>query len=741
MNAPFFSASLPSVAATTAPSGGLPEAALWLLALGPAVVGATLCGVMPGRRVAHVVSLLTALVAAVLAVLVSVERPSVSAPFLQVSRFALGVDTLSAVVLVTVAVVTVLVLIFATGDVTDSTARFHGLMLLFLSAVVITAAAENLLTLLIAWEVMGATSYALIGFRWRDPNTGEAGMVAFLTTRAADIGLYVAAGAALAGGAGLGLGQLTQASDGWRNVIAAGIVAAALGKAAQLPFSFWLARAMAGPSAVSALLHSAAMVAMGGYLLLRVSDLLQITGWAATTVAWAGALTAVLMGVVALLQSDLKQLLAASTAAQLGFVVLAAGVGAIGGGASHFVAHAATKALLFLLAGAWLTALGTKQLDRLVGVGRRWPGLGAVAVVGLLSLAGIAPLSLWVTKDTVLAGALHESGALYAVGLLAAALSAGYAAKVLLVILAPTPATAPATDPAPDPATASARAGAGADSDAQPPEQRLAQLSAPLSAQLSAPPAVPGVRAMAPDVVSPASGRIAAATWTAVPPLALGAAVLGLVVLLPPGQWLREQLDGPGVPGPTVAELAVSGAVALAVLGAMVLAGWRRRRSASRAVHPGVAPRAHLQKRQPGFEDGPQPGPQSGSQARPEAGPLDGASAARLSSWMGEWFRLEHWARSALVAPTLRLADLLAAFDTRVLDRGIDASAQATLRLADRMSGLDVRRVDGLVESFGRAMRRLGELARRPQTGQLHEYYAQAAALLLVGLILLVVIG
>ena len=733
MNAPFFSASLPSVAATTAPSGGLPEAALWLLALGPAVVGATLCGVMPGRRVAQVASLLTALVAAALAVLVSVERPSVSAPFLQVSRFALGVDTLSAVVLVTVAVVTVLVLIFATGDVTDSTARFHGLMLLFLSAVVITAAAENLLTLLIAWEVMGATSYALIGFRWRDPSTGEAGMVAFLTTRAADIGLYVAAGAALAGGAGLGLGQLTQASDGWRNVIAAGIVAAALGKAAQLPFSFWLARAMAGPSAVSALLHSAAMVAMGGYLLLRVSDLLQITGWAATTVAWAGALTAVLMGVVALLQSDLKQLLAASTAAQLGFVVLAAGVGAIGGGTSHFVAHAATKALLFLLAGAWLTALGTKQLDRLVGVGRRWPGLGAVAVVGLLSLAGIAPLSLWVTKDTVLAGALHESGALYAVGLLAAALSAGYAAKVLLVILAPTPAntvsTISVTAPGTDQVIASAKTGTGADSDAQPPEQSLAQLSAQ--------PAVSGVGAMAPDVVSPASGRIAAATWTAVPPLALGAAVLGLVVLLPPGQWLREQLDGPGVPGPTVAELAVSGAVALAVLGAMVFAGWRRRRFSSRAVHPGVAPRAHLQKRQPGFEAG----PQSGSQVRPEAGPLDGASAARPSSWVGEWFRLEHWARRALVAPTLRLANLLAAFDTRGLDRGIDASAQATLRLADRMSALDVRRVDGLVESFGRAMRRLGELARRPQTGQLHEYYAQAAALLLVGLILLVVIG
>src|SRR5699024_1868484 len=124
------------------------------------------------------------------------------------------------------------------------------------------------------------------------------------------------------------LAGLPQVPAGWRDVIAAGILVAAVGKSAQLPFAFWLSRAMAGPSPVSALLHSAAMVAMGGYLLLRSAPLLQATGWAATTTAWIGALTAVILGAVAVAQRDLKQLLAASTAAQLGFVVLAVGLAA-----------------------------------------------------------------------------------------------------------------------------------------------------------------------------------------------------------------------------------------------------------------------------------------------------------------------------------------------------------------------------------------------------------------------------
>src|SRR5699024_10832582 len=201
-----------------------------------------------------------------------------------------------------------------------------------------------------------------------------------------------------------------------------------------LPFSFWLSGAMQGPSPVSALLHSAAMVAMGGFLLLRVEPLLAATGWAGPVAAWLGMLTAVLMGIVALAQRELKQLLAASTVAQLGFVVLAAGVGAVSGGAAHLVAHASTKALLFLAAGAWLTAWGTEDLARLRGVGRRWRVVGVCASVGALALAGIAPLSLWATKDAVLAAALEASPWLYAAGLLASALSAAYAGKALWAI-------------------------------------------------------------------------------------------------------------------------------------------------------------------------------------------------------------------------------------------------------------------------------------------------------------------
>ena len=363
-------------------------------------------------------------------------RAAVATPFLLGSDLGLAVDGLAAPVLPVVALVSLLVLVSAGGSPDLRTARFHGLMLLFVAAALMTVLATSLPALLLSWEVMGATSYALIGYHWRDPAAVASGTTAFLTTRAADLGLYVAAGAALAGGAGLGLSTLAETSAGWRHVLAAGLLVAGLGKAAQLPFSFWLSRAMHGPSPVSALLHSAAMVAMGGYLLLRVSPTLAATGWADDATAWAGALTAVLLGLVALAQRDLKQLLAASTAAQLGYVVLAAGVGATAAGTMHLVAHAAVKAGLFLAAGLWLEALGTQSaLARSAGPRRRWPVVGACAAAGLVSLAGLPPFALWATKDAVLTGALEHSPLLYATGLVGAALAAAYAGKALVVLL------------------------------------------------------------------------------------------------------------------------------------------------------------------------------------------------------------------------------------------------------------------------------------------------------------------
>ena len=640
------------------------------LVLLPAVVGVALAlagpfsrGAVRERleRAAMPLAVAVAAVVLVLAVVAAADRPDVAVPFLPGAPLALAVDGLSAAVLVTVAAVALLALVFAWGDAGElgrARARFAGLMLLFTAAVVVTATATTLPALLGAWEVMGATSYALIAFWWREGERVGSGATAFLTTRAGDLGLYLAVAAAIAGGAvatagaapagsarslgsSLDLSALVDVDQPWRGVVAAGILLAALGKAAQLPFSFWLSRAMAAPSPVSALLHSAAMVAMGGYLLLRTSPLLASTGWAGPTTAWVGAATAVALGAVALAQRDLKQLLAASTAAQLGFVVLAAGLGAVAGGTAHLIAHAATKALLFLAAGAWLSALGTKALPALVGAGRRYRLVGITAAVGAVSLAGLPPLALWATKDEVLAAARESSTALYVVGLAGAVLSAGYATKVLVLVW----------------------------------RRAADDVASRFDAERT------GTRRVGPLERAP------------LVVLAVGAATTGLLALPPLGPALGRLVGDTASPTTGLGELVLSAALAVAV-GALV---WRYGR-----VEPAW-------------------------------------TTAPLGRALAGWLSLERAAHAVLVRPTLALAGALARFDDHVLDRAVDASATGTRRLAATLSVTDSRVVDGAVRGVARGARRLGALARRPQTGQLQQYYLQAVAVLALAVGVLVV--
>ncbi|WP_433319877.1 NADH-quinone oxidoreductase subunit 5 family protein [Micromonospora chersina] len=613
----------------------LAQAALWSLVVLPTAAGTLLTTTRRAERAAAPVSLAVAATSVALAVVVAVTRPAVAVPFMAGVDFALTVDGLTALLVPMLAVVTLLVLAAAAGEIRRSQARFHGLMLLFAASAALTVTAATLPTLLFAWEIMGAASYALIGFWWRDEDRVSAGLTAFVTTRSADVGLYVAAGAALAGGAGMALADLPHSSPGWRHVIAAGILAAALGKAAQLPLSFWLSRAMAGPSPVSALLHSAAMVAMGGYLLLRVQPLLAATGWAAPVTLWVGGLTALLLGAVAVAQRDIKQLLAASTAAQLGFVVMAAGAGTVGGGAAHLIAHAATKALLFLAAGAWLTALGTTKLADLRGVAGRWRLVGWSATAGVLALAGIAPLSLWATKDAVLAQVRERSPWLYVVGLAASALSAAYAGKLLFVIWRRPPA------------------GRRGDVD-----RHQAQ-----------------------------GGQVTGLQQAPLVILAVGAAYAGLLALPPLGAMVARAVGQPGAFHLSPLELAVSAALALAVLLLVV----RR---------PAPEPR-----------------------------------------WALRWLGIEAAIGVLIVRPTLRCAAALARFDDQVLDRGVESVSAGTLRLAARAGRADDRWLDRAVERAAAGTRRLGQLARRPQTGQLHQYYLQAVVALLVAVVVLVVWG
>ncbi|WP_180687730.1 NADH-quinone oxidoreductase subunit 5 family protein [Streptomyces gossypiisoli] len=608
------------------------SAVIWLLIALPLGAG-TVLGLTGARcnRLVPAIGVAVATATLGVAVAAAVDRPHASAPLFAGLRAGLAVDGLSAVLVVTVAAVTAAVLAFAAGEFSpeENRGRFFGLMLIFAGSMLVTVTATTLPLLLMAWEVMGATSWALIGYWWREPERVRAADTAFLTTRTADLGLYLAAGAAMAGGAGsLQLDTLPHATSPWLHVITAGVVVAALGKSAQLPFSFWLSRAMQGPSPVSALLHSATMVAAGAYLLLRLHPLPAATGWAGSLVAWTGAVTALALGVVAVAQRDLKQLLAASTSSQIGFMVLAAGSGGIAAGTTQLVAHAATKAGLFLAAGAWLTALGTKQLPALRGAARTHRLVGTAFTVGALTLAGLPPLSLWAAKDEVLAAAHAESTALYAVGLAASAVAAVYSIKALWY----------ATQPLPDDPEA------GYDTERH------------------------GTRRTAPTTPAPLLA------------LTLAAAVLGVLALPGPASWLKHLVGAPDEPSPKPWELGLSAGVALAAAG---LAWWWGSR-------PAPVPRPVVR-------------------------------------WAQGWLYLERAAHAVVVRPVLGLARALAVFDDRVVDGAVRQAARgglATARLAGRV---DDGGIDAAVGAVAAGARSLGRWARRPQTGLLHQYYAQAA--------------
>ncbi|MFB4304207.1 NADH-quinone oxidoreductase subunit L [Actinomadura sp. NTSP31] len=590
------------------------------LAVTPPAAGALL--LLAGRRAdraAPAAGVLVAVAVLALAVAAAVTRPVARFALLPGWPGGLAVDGLSGVLVVTVASVLAAILVFAAAG--GYGARFFGLMLLFAGAMLVTVTASDLVLLLMGWEVMGAMSYALIGYEWREAGPVRSADVAFLTTRAADLGLYAAAGFAIAGTHSLALSSLAGAGRPWRDLAAAGIVLAALGKSAQLPFSFWLSRAMAGPSPVSALLHSATMVAAGAYLLLRVHPLLAATGWAGTLVAWAGAATALVMGAVALAQRDLKQLLAASTCAQIGFMVLGAGVGSVSGGTAHLVAHAAVKSLLFLCAGAWLTALGTKQLDELQGAARRYRVVGVAFGAGALALAGLPPLSLWVTKDEVLAAAGDRSPALLAAGMAASVLAAAYSAKALFAVWRGT---------------------------------RIDGRPMPMIARL-------------PLIV-----------------LAVAACVLGVLGV----RGVAETLGIPGETQVNVLDLVLSGVLAVV---AIVVVRFAR--------------------------------------------------TAPAPAWAADWLFLERAARAGLVRPVFAAAQALARFDDRVVDGAVRAVARAGLRTAALAGRGAEPHVDGLVDGIGRGARRLAGLARRPQTGLVHTYYAQAAVLLAVLVVVAVLAG
>jgi NADH:ubiquinone oxidoreductase subunit 5 (subunit L)/multisubunit Na+/H+ antiporter MnhA subunit len=308
------------------------------------------------------------------------------------------------------------------------------LLSIFVGVMELLLIAGDLLTLIVAWELVGFVSWALIAHHWRGDAPADAAH-AFMVTRAGDLGLFLSAGAVFATSGSLqfsGFGAFADSGGAAVHMFVGGIVLAAFTKSAQVPFSPWLFSAMSGPTPASALLHSATMVAAGAYLLARLQPALDSVAWFAPVAIGVGLTTALTGSVVAAVQAEPKKLLAASTSAHYGFMVVAVGAGYPAVAIAHLIAHGLFKALLFITAGVAIDGSGSSRFADM-GLGRSHRTTTALAAVGALALAGVPPLGGAWTKEAVVAAAAHESVWIGVFVVLAGAGSAFYATRFQLL--------------------------------------------------------------------------------------------------------------------------------------------------------------------------------------------------------------------------------------------------------------------------------------------------------------------
>jgi NADH-quinone oxidoreductase subunit L len=339
----------------------------------------------------------------------------------------LRADALSAVVAVAVGLVAFCVQVYSTaylrGDGTpDAPTRYSAYaasVSMFTAAMMLVVHADDLVLLLIGWEVMGLASYLLVGHHSERPAARAAAVKAFLVTRVGDLGVLVAVLVLLGGARTTAIGDLNHlALTGELNGTTATaaallLLAGAAGKSAQFPLHTWLPDAMEGPTPISALIHAATMVAAGVFLVARFLPVFLAAHGALEVAAVIAAVTMLGAALAALAQDDFKRLLAWSTISQVAYMlggVAVAGpqIGA-GPGIFHLLAHASFKALLFLVAGCVAHVLGTNAMSAMGGLRRSRPGLALLLALGLASLAGVPPLGGFWSKESVLTAAEHAA--------------------------------------------------------------------------------------------------------------------------------------------------------------------------------------------------------------------------------------------------------------------------------------------------------------------------------------------
>ncbi len=347
-------------------------------------------------------------------------------------EMGLLVDQLTAIMLIVVTGVSLVIQVYSLAYMhrDPGFSRYFAYMSLFTAAMLGVVLATNIVQLYIFWELVGVSSYLLIGFWHERPSAAAAAKKAFIITRIGDVGfliaiLYLFFRADDFAAAGLnafhipdiwqaaqpvavgGMGILVGSALTWLTL---GIFAGAAGKSGQFPLHAWLPDAMEGPTPVSALIHAATMVAAGVFLVARFYPVFQAAEHTLTVVALIGAFTALMAATMGLVMNDIKRVMAYSTISQLGYMMAALGVGAYDAAVFHLFTHASFKALLFLGAGSVNHSTGTFDMRYMGGLWRRMPVTYGLTVIGGLSLVGIIPLAGFWSKDEILAGAWNGTG-------------------------------------------------------------------------------------------------------------------------------------------------------------------------------------------------------------------------------------------------------------------------------------------------------------------------------------------
>ena len=433
----------------------------WICLLAPlgGALAITLAGQWISRRAAGYISTLTTFLAFAGGLVTffglwsrdAEEREHLSTAYtwLAAGDFQVGmeilVDPLSAVMMLVVSGVGGLIVWYSMGYMAgdEEERRYFAYMSLFVFSMLLLVQAGNFLLLLVGWGLVGLASYLLIGFWHRRPEAVAAAKKAFVMNAIGDATFALAAvlliwstGALEFSGVFAGVEGLSGTTV---NLVALGLLGGAVAKSAQIPLHTWLPDAMEGPTPVSALIHAATMVTAGVYLLVRAHPIFEAAPDVQALAAILGAVTLLVAGFVALVQWDIKRVIAYSTMSQIGYMFLAAGIGAYGVAIFHLMTHAFFKALLFLAAGVVIHHLSDEQdIRRMGGLKTALPRTHLAFLVGTVALVGIPPLAGFWSKDAIVASALARGDALgwtlFAAGLLGVLLTGAYSFRLYFAV-------------------------------------------------------------------------------------------------------------------------------------------------------------------------------------------------------------------------------------------------------------------------------------------------------------------